>query len=105
MAFRKSNRYSRQLAAARADKERRRLEGAAPDYPVTLPDLRREVLVIDYDSGAPVAHHWLLYRTGRVDQYRVVEQGRPWRGEHGWSRVLAQVRQRFPRVLSEADLS
>jgi len=98
MTYRRSNRYSRQLASARAAKERLRLEGPAPDYPADLPELRREVLVIDYDSGEPVAHHWCLYRSNRVDCYRVEEQGRPWAGMHGWARILATVRQRFPRV-------
>jgi hypothetical protein len=98
MAYRRSNRYSRQLAAARAARELKRLSGPAPDYPAELPELRREVLVIDYDTGQPVAHHWALYRSARVDCYRVVEQGRPWAGRHGWARVLGQVRQRFPRV-------
>jgi hypothetical protein len=102
MAYRKSNRYSRQLAAARAAKERKRLEGPTPDYPVDLPELRREVVVIDYDSGEPVAHHWLLFRANRCDTYRVEECGRTWAGRHGWARVLATVRQRFPRVLAVA---
>jgi hypothetical protein len=100
MAYRRSHRYSRQIAAARAAKARLREEGPAPDYPVELPELRREVVVVDYDTGAPVVSHWRLYRTARVDCYRVEEGGRPWAGRHGWAKVLAAVRQRFPRVLS-----
>lgn len=103
MAYRKSHRFSRQLAAARAAKAQRRLEGPAPEYRADLPELRREVVVIDYDTGAPVVHHWVLYRSEppRVDTYRVEENGVAWRGRWGWSRFLAQVRQRFPRVSSE----
>lgn len=37
-----------------------------------LPLLRREVVVIDYDSGDPITHTLHLYRTSRVDQYRAV---------------------------------
>jgi hypothetical protein len=57
--------------------------GEASAYPAELPKLRREVLVIDYDSGAPVAHHWVLYRTNRVDCYRVEENGVEWCGRWG----------------------
>lgn len=98
MAYRISNRYSRELAQARAARERRRLEGPAPDYPPDLPELRRELLVVDYDTGTPVTHHFALYRSDRVDCYRVVENGVPWRKRWGWARVLAQVRERFARV-------
>ena len=31
-----------------------RYEAPAPDYPPILPDLRRTIIVIDYDSGTPV---------------------------------------------------
>lgn len=36
--------------------------GRMPD----LPDLRREVVVIDYDAGQPITHTLHLYRTRRV---------------------------------------
>ena len=98
MAYRRSNRYSRRLAAARAARERKRLEGDAPDYPQGLPELRCEVLVVDYDCETPVTHHWLLYCTNCVDCYRVEESGVVWRGRWGWARILAVIRQRFPRV-------
>jgi hypothetical protein len=98
MAYRRSNRYSRRLAGARAARERKRLEGDAPDYPAELPEMRHEVLIVHYDSGAPVVHHWVLYRTNRVDCYRVEENGTDWHGRWGWARILAIVRQRFPRV-------
>jgi hypothetical protein len=98
MAYHKTARFSRQLAAARLARERRRLEGPSPDYPPDLPDLRRELLVIEYDTGFPILHHLALHRSDRVDCYHVVENGVPWRGRWGFARVLAIVRQRFPRV-------
>jgi hypothetical protein len=104
MAYRKSSRYSRQLAAARAANHRERLETNPPACPRDIPEIRREMLVVDYDTGMPVVHHWVLRRTGRVDCYAVTENGTPWRGRHGWARILAQVRQRFPRVLSPLSL-
>jgi len=38
----------------RQAKERKRLESDAPDYPVELPNLRREIIIIDYDFGKVV---------------------------------------------------
>jgi hypothetical protein len=57
---------ARRLEAMRRGKERARLarpaEGRAPE----LPELRREVVVIDYDSGEPVTHTLHLFKTKRV---------------------------------------
>jgi hypothetical protein len=50
--YRKRNRFSRKLEAMRAGRERKRLEGEAPDYPLELPELRREIIVITMTSGA-----------------------------------------------------
>jgi hypothetical protein len=95
--YRKTNRHSARLLAMRLAKERRRLEGAPPAYPAVLPALRREVLVVDHDFG-PVEHYWQLWGSHRIDQYRVMENGRPWTEPAGWWRVCEQVRERFPRV-------
>lgn len=65
-----------------------------------LPLLRREVVVIDYDSGDPITHTLHLYRTSRVDQYRAVADGQPWKDRIGWSRVLAGLRKSFLRLPS-----
>lgn len=97
MAFRKRTRMSAKLSAARAAKERLRLDGSAPDYPAELPDLRRTVIVIDHDFG-DVEHRLDLYRTNRRDCYRVVADGVEWKMRAGWSRVLAALRKSMPRV-------
>lgn len=65
-----------------------------------LPLLRREVIVTDYDSGQPVTHTLRLYRCGRVDQYRVEADGKPWHARIGWSRVLAGLRKAYQRLPS-----
>jgi len=65
-----------------------------------LPDLRRTVIVIDYDSGQPVARRIDLYRTPRVDVYRAEADGAPW-AVMGWSAVLAGLRKAIPRKVSE----
>jgi hypothetical protein len=90
---------ARKLEAMRRGRDRARMarepEGRAPE----LPHLRREVIVIDYDSGEPVAHTLHLYRTRRVDTYRVEADGKPWKC-CGWSAALAGLRKAYPRVPS-----
>ena len=90
----------RRLEAMRRGRERaamaREPRGRMPDLPL----LRRELIVIDYDTGEPVTHTLHLYRTGRVDQYRAVADGVPWKDRIGWSKVLAGLRKSFHRLPS-----
>jgi len=88
---------SRKLRAARAARERKRLENAAPRYPHELPALRRTLIIIDYDFGR-VEHRIDLYRTRRIDCYRALADGVEWKRRIGWSKVLAGLRVKFPRV-------
>lgn len=97
MAYRKTSKYSQQLAIMRAAKEAKQLAGPAPEYPPALPDLRREIIIIDHDFGRR-EHRLALYRTRRVDCYRVEVDGRPWAARMGWSRILAGLRKAMPRV-------
>lgn len=97
MAYRKTSKCRQQLAIMRAAKEAKRLAGPAPDYPPQLPELRREIIVIDYDFGRR-EHRLTLYRTRRRDCYRVEVDGRPWADSMGWSRILAGLRRAMQRV-------
>lgn len=99
MSYRKRTAMSRKLAAARAARDAARLAGPAPDYPPDLPRLRRVVIVIDYDQGAPVIETMRLYRTNRVDSYRAEVNGRTWK-RVGWSGALEGLRKSFVRVAS-----
>ena len=69
--------------------------GRAPD----LPNLRRVVTITDFDTGLPVTHVLHLYRTRRVDTYRIETDGKPWRC-CGWSTALSGLRKAYPRVPS-----
>lgn len=90
---------ARKLQAMRQGRERAALaRGPTPRAP-ELPDLRREVIVIDYDSGHPVTHTLHLYRTKRVDTYRVQADGQPWKS-CGWSVAMAGLRKSYQRVPS-----
>jgi hypothetical protein len=87
------------IEALRRGRERaamaREPRGRMPDLPL----LRREVIVIDYDSGQPVTHTLHLYRTARVDTYRIEADGKPWK-RGGWTAALAGLRKAYPRLPS-----
>ena len=85
------------LLAMRAGRDRARLAAPAPDYPPTLPDLRRRIVIEDFDFGHKV-HVLELHRTNRVDCYRVVADGVEWKERIGWSKILAGLRKSMPRV-------
>ena len=65
--------------------------------PRDLPALRRTLIIIDYDFGR-VEHRIDLYRTPRIDCYRAIADGVEWKRRIGWSKVLAGLRVKFPRV-------
>jgi hypothetical protein len=90
---------ARKLEAMRRGRERARLERPAPARAPELPSLRREVIVRDYDSGEPVEHRLALFKTRRIDTYRIEADGKPWRCG-GWSAALAGLRKAFVRVPS-----
>lgn len=96
--YRVTKKRAEVMAVMRAAKERKRLAADPPDYPPILPDLRRTIIVIDYDSGAPVHHQIDLHRTNRIDQYRAVVDGQEWKRRIGFSGVLAGIRKSMPRV-------
>ena len=85
------------LEAMRRGRERARIEGPAPDYPAILPDLRRRIVIEDWDFGHKV-HVLELHRTNRLDCYRVVADGVEWKDRIGWSKILAGLRKSMPRV-------
>ena len=91
---------ARRLEAMRRGKDRARMAREPRGRMPELPLLRREVIVIDFDSGAPVTHTLHLFRCGRVDQYRAEADGKPWKDRIGWSRVLAGLRKAYQRLPS-----
>ena len=93
-----SRKFNDRMGRAKAERERRRLEGPAPDYPPELPELRRRVVVEDFDFGEAVRHEIRLYRSSRVDCYVVEVDGRRLPGQVGWARALELVRKAFVRV-------
>lgn len=71
------------------------------------PRLRRRITIEDFDGGEPVRHVVEMFRTNRIDSYRVEIDGSAWmpRGAKriGWSRVLDWVRKAMPRLASQRN--
>lgn len=74
MAYRKTQRSKETLARMKRGKDAARMARPAMDYAPALPELRRRIVITDYDFGERV-HTLDLYRTGRVDCYRVHVDG------------------------------
>lgn len=85
------------LLAMRVDRERARLAAPSPDYPAVLPDLRRRIVVENFDFGHEI-HVLEFFRSDRVDCFRVVVDGVEWKRRIGWSKILAGLRKSMPRV-------
>ncbi len=90
-------RLTKKAANQRAAKATKRLDGPSPDYPTVLPELRRRIVIVDFDFGENI-HTLDLYRTNRIDTYRVHVDGKPWKARIGWSKILAGLRKSLPRV-------
>lgn len=93
----KAEQQRERLAAMRRGRERARLEGPAPDYPQPIPDLRRRLVIEDFDFSHSV-HVMEFYRTDRIDCFRVVVDGKEWKRRIGFSQALAGLRKSMPRV-------
>jgi hypothetical protein len=60
-----------------------------------LPDLVRRIVIEDFAGG--VKHTFDLHRCNRIDQYRVVVDGRLWKSAAGLSVILAGLRKAWGR--------
>lgn len=96
-----SQRFNERMARWREAKERKRLEGPAPKYPYEPPEIRRRIIVEDYDFGRVVRHELVLFRSDRIDCYRVAVDGKLLPGRKGWAKALELVRKAFVRVKEE----
>ena len=101
--YRRTARYQeqvkRRIRAMREGKDRARMEREHVVLP-EIPDHRRRLVVIDYDTGTPTETVFDLYRTPRIDTYRVAINGAMRKETMGWSAVLVAVRKAKPRKCS-----
>ena len=77
---------TRKYRLMREAKERKRIESGEREEFKPLPDLRREIIVINHDNGE--VHSFRMFKTNRIDQYRVLVDGKPWKDKTGFSKVL-----------------
>lgn len=85
-------------AMARARAEAKRLTSDHPDYGPDLPEIRRRIVVEDYDCGEIIRHEFVLFRSNRIDSYIVEVDGQRLGKRYGWARTLELVRKAFVRV-------
>jgi len=95
--YRKRHHGSRKYNAMRTARLRQIEEGPAPDYPLDLPECRRRIIIEDLDFG-PVRHEINLFRTPRIDCYRMEVDGVMINERIGWTRALEILRKSFLRV-------
>jgi hypothetical protein len=100
MTYRRTAKYTAaRLEAMSHGKARARMDRPAPDYPPDVPDLRMRITVERFDATGE-RHVFELHRSRRIDVYRVMVDGQPWRCT-GLSGVLEGLRKAMPRVISE----
>ena len=101
--YRSRSKIGKKLEAMRDAKERIRIESDGPDYPYELPELRRIVIIIDFDFGKTV-NIIKLFKTNRVDCYRAEIVGKVWKEKIGWAKALEGIRKSFIRLQSNSNL-
>lgn len=103
MPYRRSPRYQQRIAlrqrAMQEGRARARMERPQP-VRWTPPDLRRRLIVEDYDTGTVKRVVIDMHATPRIDSYRVRIDGKPQPQRMGWSRILGLLRVAMPRKCS-----
>ena len=101
--YRRSPRYQQRIAlrqrAMQEGKARARMaREVVPRW--EPPELRRRLIVEDYDTGEVMRTVIDMHSTTRIDCYRVTVNGMAYPGRPGWTRVLDLLRKAMPRKLS-----
>lgn len=100
--YRHTNKSSKKFRNSDSNqKQQARQENHETNPVQKIPNLRRVVLITDYDSGKPITHKLELFKTDRIDCYKVVVDGRLWKERIGWSNILIGIRKALPRLLRE----
>lgn len=103
---RKKARQNHICRIMREGKERKREALAAELGPreslYTPPELRRVVIVIDYDMQ-PRIDIFKLTRTQRIDRYDISHNNQP-AGGMGWANFCKRLSAHYPRLLSQRSM-
>ncbi len=71
-----SQKFNEKMARWRDIQLRKKLEEPAPYYGPEPPEIRRRIIVEDYDGPETTRHEIVLHRSNRIDCYRVEVDGR-----------------------------
>jgi len=99
MPYRRSSRYQQRIRAMLEGKARARM-AREPVQRWQPPELRRRLIVEDYDTGEVMRTVIDMHATRRIDCYRVTVNGIAHAGRPGWTRVLDMLRRAMPRKCS-----
>lgn len=106
--YRRSPRYQQRIAMRQRAMQEGRARARMAREPVPRwepPELRRRLIVEDFDSGEVRRTVIDMHRTSRIDCYRVTVNGIAQAGRPGWSRVLDMLRRAMPRKCSPRMLA
>lgn len=93
-----SQKFNERMARWRDMQAQRKLDLPSPKYPYEPPDIRRRLIIIDYDFGREVRHEFVLLKSDRIDCFRVAVDGKLLKSRMGWAKVLEMARKAFVRV-------
>ena len=106
--YRRSPRYQQRIAVRQRAMQEGRARARMAREPAPRwepPELRRRLIVEDFDSGEVRRTVIDMHRTSRIDCYRVTVNGIAQAGRPGWSRVLDMLRRAMPRKCSPRMLA
>jgi len=100
--YKRTNKASKNYNKSYTNRNKSTLQDTVDIDPIqNIPELRRIIEITDFDSGEPVTHRLELYKTVRIDCYKVLVDGKPWKARIGWSNILAGIRKALPRLIRE----
>ncbi|WP_416305947.1 hypothetical protein [Neptunicella sp. SCSIO 80796] len=98
--YRHTNRVSKNIYKSNSNQKQQAQQENDETNPVQkTPNLRRLVIITDYNSGEPVTHKLELFKTDHIDCYKVFVDWRLWKERIGWSNILKGIRKALPRLL------
>lgn len=100
--YRHANKDSKNLHKSNSNQNQQTRQGIDDsDSVLKTPYLRRIVVITNYDTGKQETHKLELYKTDRIDCYKVLVDGRFWKNRIGWTNILVGSRKALPGLLRE----
>lgn len=100
--YKRTNKHKKNYNKSYSNQKNKDIQGSVTFKSIhTIPELRRVIEITDYDTGEPIHHKLELYKTDRIDCYKVFVDGKLWKERIGWSKILAGIRKALPRLMGE----